>query len=331
MEHVERSASRGERRTVSGVDRTSMPHTKARTQHPEYPQRYALEDSDVAWDIQLPGYAPVDYVHPVVLSQNSEVNPKGWADPPEPRHPVIEARGSHELQARGLPWSYDDKGRPINPRGRTGLCNRGLLGKWGPNHAGDAIVTRHRRRTPTNGQGKPSDGALCLEMVAIKRRDTGEWAIPGGMADPSEVGKASLMREFKEEAGNVSEEHRARFDQLVNDLFADSNGRVVYRGYVDDPRNTDNAWMETIAMRTRPHEHDEPSQLALQCLPASPARHDELSPPGRVCRPCRPAPSRRRADGRVGRWATVCRRCSDAATLAMCLSPLAQTSIARRR
>jgi ADP-ribose pyrophosphatase len=29
-------------------------------------------------------------------------------------------------------------------------------------------------------------------------------------------------------------------------LFA--NGEVVYRGYVDDPRNTDNAWMESTAM-----------------------------------------------------------------------------------
>ena len=27
----------------------------------------------------------------------------------------------------------------------------------------------------------------------------------------------------------------------------------VYRGYVDDPRNTDNSWMETIAC----HFHDE--------------------------------------------------------------------------
>ena len=31
----------------------------------------------------------------------------------------------------------------------------------------------------------------------------------------------------------------------VDKLFRD--GRVVYRGYVDDPRNTDNAWMETTA------------------------------------------------------------------------------------
>lgn len=85
-------------------------------------------------------------------------------------------------------------------------------------------------------------------MVAIKRKDTGEWALPGGMQDPGEVGMATLVREFKEEAGAVSEEQKAAFDAMVDELFKDSNGRVIYRGYVDDPRNTDNAWMETIAM-----------------------------------------------------------------------------------
>ena len=29
-----------------------------------------------------------------------------------------------------------------NPVGRTGMIGRGLLGKWGPNHAADPIVTR---------------------------------------------------------------------------------------------------------------------------------------------------------------------------------------------
>jgi ADP-ribose pyrophosphatase len=33
-------------------------------------------------------------------------------------------------------------GAPLNPYGRTGLTGRGLLGKWGPNHAADPIVTR---------------------------------------------------------------------------------------------------------------------------------------------------------------------------------------------
>lgn len=32
--------------------------------------------------------------------------------------------------------------RPLNPLGRTGLSGRGVLGRWGPNHAADPIVTR---------------------------------------------------------------------------------------------------------------------------------------------------------------------------------------------
>ena len=30
-------------------------------------------------------------------------------------------------------------------------------------------------------------------------------------------------------------------------LVTSLTGEDVYRGYVDDPRNTDNAWMETVA------------------------------------------------------------------------------------
>lgn len=29
-----------------------------------------------------------------------------------------------------------------NPVGRTGISGRGCLGRWGPNHAADPIVTR---------------------------------------------------------------------------------------------------------------------------------------------------------------------------------------------
>lgn len=34
---------------------------------------------------------------------------------------------------------------PLNPFGRTGITGRGLLGRWGPNHAADPIVTRWKR------------------------------------------------------------------------------------------------------------------------------------------------------------------------------------------
>ena len=74
--------------------------------------------------------------------------------------------------------------RPLNIRGRTGLKGRGILGRYGPNHAADPIVTRWARNSETGEIEKnPETGKSILEFVAIKRKDTGEWAIPGGMIE----------------------------------------------------------------------------------------------------------------------------------------------------
>lgn len=75
-------------------------------------------------------------------------------------------------------YRLDETGLPLNPIGRTGLRGRGLLGRWGPNHAADPIVTRWKR----SGSEKvidQLDNKPVLQFVAIQRRDTGEWAIPG--------------------------------------------------------------------------------------------------------------------------------------------------------
>jgi len=213
------------------------PHVKARSQHPDYPQRFAVPDERVAWEVPFPGYQPVEYT----FKRDPNL---AWVDGPLPDRALIESRGSHELLARQADWKYaaDGSGRPLNPRGRTGISGRGRLGKWGPNHAGDAIVTRFSMKTVAAADG--GGVRRVLEMVAIKRMDTGEWAIPGGMTDPHEVGVQAVLREFREEAASGAASEKA----LVEELFAGGHGRVVYRGYVDDPRNTDHAWMETVAM-----------------------------------------------------------------------------------
>lgn len=77
-------------------------------------------------------------------------------------------------------YELDSEGRPLNPMGRTGLRGRGVLGRWGPNHAADPIVSAFR------------DG--CLHFIGIERRDTHEWAIPGGMVDAGEKVSATLKR-----------------------------------------------------------------------------------------------------------------------------------------
>ena len=113
------------------------------------------------------------------------------------------------------------------------MCERGLLGKWGPNHAADPIITRY-----------DPDRPYQMQMVAILRRDIHQWAIPGGMVDMGECVSVTVKREFTEEAGAIEDpEKKELFTKLTNDLF--NNGELVSRGYVDDPRNTDNAWMES--------------------------------------------------------------------------------------
>ena len=61
--------------------------------------------------------------------------------------------------------------------GRTGMVGRGLLGRWGPNHAADPIVTRWKR--DNDGQVVMVNEKPKLEFVAVKRKDTGDWALPG--------------------------------------------------------------------------------------------------------------------------------------------------------
>ncbi len=178
-----------------------------------YPRRIKVSDSLVEWDADYPDYDPPYYVAPEVLANDRTCKPGGWADPED-----IAAAGKLPKDSFEGPVCFDAKGRPLNPRGRTGIAGRGLLGKWGPNYAADPIVTR------------VSDKFGDVEMLAIQRRDSGLWAIPGGMVDAGEEVSRTLARELTEETG------------VTLDM---SRGRLIYRGYVDDPRTTDHAWIET--------------------------------------------------------------------------------------
>ena len=202
------------------------PHTAARSQeNPTYPQRFPVPDDKVPWGVPFPSYAPVPYTF---ARKNAD-----FADAADPKAvPELSKRHSYTgaltLDARS--------GAPINPEGRTGMSERGRLAKWGPNHAADPIVTRYH---PESGE---------LQLVVIKRKDTGMWALPGGMVDSGEAVSETVKREFAEEAGALQDAKQAeRFRELAAALFG-QGGETVYTGYVDDPRNTDNAWMETAAL-----------------------------------------------------------------------------------
>uniref|UniRef100_A0A2K6C635 ADP-ribose pyrophosphatase, mitochondrial n=1 Tax=Macaca nemestrina TaxID=9545 RepID=A0A2K6C635_MACNE len=167
--------------------------------------------------------------------------------------------GSKTFREDGHVERKSKNGLYENPAGRTGLVGRGLLGRWGPNHAADPIITRWKKDSSGNKIMHPVSGKHILQFVAIKRKDCGEWAIPGGMVDPGEKISATLKREFGEEALNSLQKTSAEkreIEEKLHKLFSQDH-LLIYKGYVDDPRNTDNAWMETEAV----NYHDETGEI----------------------------------------------------------------------
>lgn len=149
----------------------------------------------------------VRFTSEIVLTTGVE---QGWADPVDPREVDFTQRPSFMGEI-----DFDQEGRPLNPNRTPDMPgDRGDLGKWGPNNAADPVVM-------ANGK-----------ILLIRRKDTKQWALPGGMVDPGERVSLTARRELLEESG---------VDLGVMD------GIVIYEGYVDDPRNTRNAWMETTA------------------------------------------------------------------------------------
>lgn len=281
-----------------------------------------------------------------------------WADPPCDTDGKLDPEFVAELEKRQTyegPIIFDDNGRPLNPRGRTGLRGRGLLGRWGPNHAIDLLLTRdhpvtrglqvvvikrgdadqarksvqrtQRRATPSvmkkfssslgltaadtptpdsppsqpmASRASGADDEHCLPGLSImpsnralgtdalraeastarqrniivqgaSEEDT--WGFPGKLIDDfpdlkprqahrltarggmvlNEELKKKLFETFLKEAfahkeKELEDSDKRRFKRIRDRISDLSSGSLLYAGYVDDPRNTDNAWIETAAV-----------------------------------------------------------------------------------
>ena len=173
----------------------------------------------------------------VLANVKSSGNPLGWADEENLKEDVLRRRNTWNdgtlvsLSEAGI--LFDSAGKPCNPfEDFTFRNGRFLLGKWGPNHAADPILT-----TDPVSDGKP------FRVLVVIRGDCSLSALPGGMIDDEENTDQrgytrTIQREIVEEATEPS--------MALQHALA--NGEVVYTGYVHDPRNTKHAWIETVAV-----------------------------------------------------------------------------------
>ncbi len=86
----------------------------------------------------------------------------------------------------------------------------------GPNYTADAVII----------------DPAAANILLIKRKDTGDWALPGGFIDKTDSsGYHAAIREAEEEASMRVGGYAPR----------------IFKGIVDDPRNSEHAWIETEA------------------------------------------------------------------------------------
>ncbi|CAI9600318.1 unnamed protein product [Staurois parvus] len=190
--------------------------------------RYPVPDELVPWEVEFPGYNPPLY--------NAERSDRGTYDP----NTEMEQKSRKYNFTDGLydfrSWcgTYTVKdGLPLNPMGRTGLRGVGSLRWFGPNHSLHPVLTRCSTGSASGPKQKASKN--MLEVLVVRRRENELWSLPGGTLDPGQQIPIKLQ-------ALLQRTYLSEFLALLG------SGTEVFRGYLDDPRNTDNAWIETLAV-----------------------------------------------------------------------------------
>ncbi|XP_076026101.1 transient receptor potential cation channel subfamily M member 2-like isoform X2 [Genypterus blacodes] len=114
-----------------------------------------------------------------------------------------------------------------NPGGRTGMRGRGALSCLGPNLNVDLVLTRWR-------DSKRS----VLEFLAVWDESQAAWALPGGPVQSGENLPVMLMKVLDQKL----------YETINTNIKEGTKVKQVFEGYVDDSRNTDNAWVETTVL-----------------------------------------------------------------------------------
>jgi len=200
-------------------------HLKIRSEKPEsYPMRQRISIDEAPWFQDSDSYNPPYFVDSSVLEHDRSKVEGGWADP-EDFGLVPAENGQPESKYK------DEQGRALNPRGRTGIAGRGLLGRWGSNLAVASVLVRSQRHTRS-----------CEILVGRRPEQTG-LELPEGFVLSGEKSQDAIVRVVRKDTGW---EPRTR------------GFGVVFEGYTYDPRQTDHAWVESRAYLIVEKETDTP-------------------------------------------------------------------------
>jgi len=122
-----------------------------------------------------------------------------------------------------------------------------------------------------NGPNYTADSVIInpiAQKILLIKRSSGEWALPGGFINSEEDSFTAAIRETKEETGTI----------------ISGSPILIYKGLINDPRNSQTSWIETSAYLFMVNELSEVSGrddaidaawLPLNNLPKLYASHNE--------------------------------------------------------
>ena len=197
-------------------------HLKIRGERPpSYPARQRVSLDQALWSVECDEYDPPYHVDPAVLANDRTRVADGWADPEADRS------GAGGLTT-GDATSAEARKPFLNPRGRTGLGGRGLLGRWGANPSASVVVSRLNSETGD------------VEILLGKKPGRVNLSLPRGFVLPGESAAEAAVRIVADETG-------------VD--VGDRDGDVLVDDYYYDARQTDHAWVESTGFLW--HNRDE--------------------------------------------------------------------------
>jgi hypothetical protein len=112
--------------------------------------------------------APPEYTHSGILDQP-------WSDhTTQPLEENEEWNKGRRRSNSNVDYALDENGLPVNPFFNYGIKGRGIIGRYGPNHAVDMGPCR----IMNNAKGQPA-----LHVLGIVREDSGLPALCGGFTN----------------------------------------------------------------------------------------------------------------------------------------------------
>ncbi|KAL3311524.1 Transient receptor putative cation channel subfamily M member 2 [Cichlidogyrus casuarinus] len=247
---------------------------------PELLAHYKLADHDVAWfrmphvdRMPLHAVTERDWKRPASDYRAQRFDPvyvksAGWYEIVD-YYEAIRSRGSQPMglrwrQPSDYPSDDPESGWPRNPGGRTGHAGCGHLALWGPNPTLMLTFTRFKRnkdsQTICMAGGKP-----VIEALFMHSRDGQYYQFPwfflkhnrncdGNTCQP--ILLASVLHLLTQLANQSSMLTAAEKEaKLVTACTRGAKMKTLYKGYLDDAINCDNAWLEVAVINCQFNEN----------------------------------------------------------------------------